>query len=71
MSKTLQERARAIVDGCRYEVEQAVEDEIRAMADRIDELEELLRLVHVDVVRATGVLVDLDDRIAAALKEKP
>jgi hypothetical protein len=42
-----------------------------AAADRIDELEELLRLVHVDVVRASGVLVDLDDRIAAALKDKP
>jgi hypothetical protein len=71
MSKTLQGRARAIVDGCRYEVEQAVEDEIRAMADRIDELEELLRLIHTDVVRATGVLTHLDDRIAATLKEKP
>jgi hypothetical protein len=36
-------------------------------ADRIDELEELLRLVHVDVVRASGVLADLDEKIAAAL----
>jgi transposase len=38
---------------------------------RIAELEELLRLVHVDVIRASGVLVDLDEKIAAALKDKP
>jgi hypothetical protein len=38
---------------------------------RVAELEELLRLVHVDVIRASGVLVDLDEKIAAALKDKP
>jgi hypothetical protein len=34
---------------------------------RTAELEALLRLVHVDVVRASGVLADLDEKIATAL----
>jgi hypothetical protein len=42
---------------------------MQAGSDHIAELKELLRLVRVDVVHASGVLVDLDDRITAILKD--
>ena len=56
---------------------QALQEEVKRLLDLVDALEskcqryeELLGLVHVDVVRATGVLVDLDERISVALKGK-
>jgi transposase len=58
-----------MTDAEMVEIVRQATDRLADYEARIDELEELLRLVHVDVVRATGVLVDLDVKIAAALNK--